>query len=294
MPGDIPHRILAHAKLNLSLRVLAREITGYHQIETIFCGLELADEIEIVRTASGVTLEVALPPEESGAPPDLGPLEQNLAFRAATMFAEAASLEFGVHIRLVKRIPAGAGLGGGSSDAAAVLRALNEIADHALSDDELFALGVRLGSDVPFFLADVPLALAWGRGERMIALPPLPAAAVILAVPPERVSTGGAYEALEGERRTVSTVFQAPVSWHDVAAVAENEFESVIFQRHPRLAELRTALEEAGAVIARMTGTGSAIFAVFSDVVAAREAARRLDHAHPDVAAILTRTRASA
>jgi 4-diphosphocytidyl-2-C-methyl-D-erythritol kinase len=210
------------------------------------------------------------------------------------MFADAASLGFGVHIRLVKRIPAGAGLGGGSSDAAAVLRALNEISSHALSDDELFELGVRLGSDVPFFLADVPLALAWGRGERMIPLPPLPAAAVILAVPPERVSTAEAYAALEGERRTVSTVLREPASWHDVAAIAENDFESVIFQRHPRLAELRTALEDAGAVIARMTGTGSAIFAVFSDVVVASEAAHGLEQAHPDVAAILTQTRASA
>ncbi|HSJ07494.1 MAG TPA: hypothetical protein VK936_12390, partial [Longimicrobiales bacterium] len=141
---------------------------------------------------------------------------------------------------------------------------------------------------------DVPLALAWGRGERMIALPPLPAAAVVLAVPPERVSTAEAYAALEGERRTVSTVLQEPVSWHDVAAIAENDFESVVFQRHPRLAELRAALEEAGAVIARMTGTGSAIFAVFSDVVVASEAVRRLEQAHPDVAAILTRTLASA
>ena len=293
MPGDIPYRILAHAKLNLTLRVLAREITGYHQIETIFCGLELSDEIEILRTASGVELEVALPPEESGAPPDLGPLEQNLAFRAASMFAAAANLASGVHIRLVKRIPAGAGLGGGSSDAAAVLRALNELAGQALSEDELLALGHRLGSDVPFFLADVPLALAWGRGERMMALPSLPAAPVVLAVPPERVSTAGAYAALAEERVIASQVLRVPESWQDIAAEAANDFESVIFERHPRLAELRTDLDDAGALLARMTGTGSAVFAVFSDVAAADEAARRIEQAHPDVTAIVTRTRAA-
>ena len=291
MSGDIPYRILAHAKLNLTLHVLAREVTGYHQIETLFCGLELADEIEIVRTASGVELEVALPPEESGAAPDLGPLEQNLAFRAASMFATAATLGSGVHIRLVKRIPAGAGLGGGSSDAAAVLRALNEISEGSLSDDELFALGVRLGSDVPFFLADIPLALAWGRGERMMALPPLPAAAVVLAVPPERVSTAEAYAALAEERSIASKLLRVPTTWNDIAAEAANEFETIIFERHPRLAELRTALDDAGALMARMTGTGSAVFAVFGDVAAADEAARRVEEAHPDVAAIVTRTR---
>ena len=293
MPGDIPHAVLAPAKLNLTLRVLAREASGYHQIETIFCGLELADEIEILRTTTGVALEVALPPEESGVPPDLGPLEQNLAFRAAALFAAAARMEFGVHIRLVKRIPAGAGLGGGSSDAAAVLRTLNMMTGHALPDDELFALGVRLGSDVPFFLADVPLALAWGRGERLLALPPLRAAAVVLAVPPERVSTAAAYAAVQEQRHTVAAVLRAPASWTDVAAIADNDFESVIFEKHPRLAQLRADLENAGALMARMTGTGSAVFGVFTDVAAAEGAARRVEQDHPDVAAIVTRTRAS-
>ncbi|HEX2167254.1 MAG TPA: 4-(cytidine 5'-diphospho)-2-C-methyl-D-erythritol kinase [Longimicrobiales bacterium] len=293
MSGDTREHATAHAKLNLSLRVLAREATGYHQIETVFCALELADDIEISRTRSGVTLEVATPADEPGNVPDLGPPDRNLAVRAAAAFADAAGLNHGVHIRLVKRIPAGAGLGGGSSDAATVLRALNRMQKKPLPRHTMLTLGASLGSDVPFFMTEAALALAWGRGERMMPLAPLDPAPIVLLVPPERVSTAEAYAALDSQRAMTPAALQPPRTWSDIALHATNDFEEIIFARHPRLGELRQLLEEAGAHIARMTGTGSVVFGVFDDAATARAAARRAGSAHPDVQAILTQTRSA-
>lgn len=285
------NRTFAHAKLNLSLRVLAREASGYHQLETLFCAIELADEIEVSRTAAGVTLEVARPPDERGPPPVLGPAEENLAFRAAEAFCREAVIDGGFHVRLVKRIPAGAGLGGGSSDAAAVLRAMNAMHGMPLSDRTLLELGSRLGSDVAFFLADAQLAFAWGRGERIMPLAPLAAASIVLAVPPERVSTAEAYALLDVSRPPAPAIARVPRTWRDAAAGAHNDFEDVVFARHPRLRAVRQALEDAGAMVARMTGTGSVVFGVFESMGHAEAAAEAVGRAYDDVAMIVTQSR---
>jgi 4-diphosphocytidyl-2-C-methyl-D-erythritol kinase len=291
MAGYPAIETFAHAKLNLSLRVLAREATGYHQIETLFCALELADEIAISRTSGGVSLVVDRPMDHTGPAPDLGPVEENLAYRAAALFMREAPLTHGVHVRLVKRIPAGAGLGGGSSDAAAVLRALNKLSSKPMSAHALLELGGRLGSDVPFFVTGAPLALAWGRGERIAPLPPLPPAAVVLAVPPERIATADAYAAIAAECARAPMVIRMPASWSDIAESAHNDFEAIAFTLHPRLGVLRALLEDAGASIARLTGTGSVVFGVFVDAAAAAAAADRITDAHPDIAIIVTQTR---
>lgn len=283
----------APAKLNLSLRVLARETTGYHQIETLFCALELADEIAISRTAGGVSLAVDPPTDRPGAAPDLGPIEGNLAYRAAALFLQEAPLDGGVHIRLVKRIPAGAGLGGGSSDAAAVLRALNELRSKPIPEHALLELGSRLGSDVPFFITGAPLALAWGRGERIAPLPPLAPAPVVLAVPPERVATADAYAAFTAAGAPSPMVVRIPASWSDIANLAHNDFEGTVFSSHPRLGAVRAMLEDAGANIARLTGTGSVVFGLFGDAAGAAAAADRITGAYPDIDTIVTQTRTS-
>ena len=291
MEGHSPIDTLAHAKLNLSLRVLAREASGYHQIETLFCALELADEIRISPASEGVTLTVASPDDQPGSPPDLGPVEDNLAYRAAALFVREAPLDHGVHIRLVKRIPAGAGLGGGSSDAAAVLRELNGLRSRPLPAQALLELGAQLGSDVPFFLTGASLALAWGRGDRIAPLPPLPPATVVLAVPPERVSTAHAYAALVGARGPLPRVVRVPESWSDIAKSAHNDFESTVFPLHPRLDALRGMLADAGAMIARMTGTGSVVFGLFADAARAAAAASGISAAYSDVDTVVTQTR---
>ena len=168
-------RIAAHAKINLFLRILAREATGFHQIETAFALLELADELHVRRTDSGVTLAV------NG--PDLGPADENLAVRAARAVLDATGNRFGVAITLTKRIPVRAGLGGGSSDGAAALHAVNVLAGNAVPRHELLHFAARLGSDVAFFAGGAALAVAWGRGERQFRVPAPPALPALVAIP---------------------------------------------------------------------------------------------------------------
>jgi 4-diphosphocytidyl-2-C-methyl-D-erythritol kinase len=296
MTGVPPHLELAHAKVNLRLAVLAREAGGFHQIETVFCALELADEVEVIPGGDGLSLDVVAPPEGGRPPPELGPVQQNLAWRAAALFYEHTGEPARVGIRLVKRIPAGAGLGGGSSDAAAVLRALNTLHDAPLSPAALLGLGARLGSDVPFFLSGARLALAWGRGSRIAPLPALPARSVLLAVPSIPVATAAAYADLARARGDDWTAPPAvlepgPRSWAEAAAHANNDFEDVVFARLPQLAELRRAIENSGALIARMTGTGSTVFGVYGGAAAAEQARVALAAEHREVEWIATATK---
>ncbi|MFO7260022.1 MAG: 4-(cytidine 5'-diphospho)-2-C-methyl-D-erythritol kinase [bacterium] len=280
-------RALAPAKINLRLEILAREASGYHQIESVFCALSLADELELVVGGTGIRLDVR------GA--DLGPPERNLAYRAAAAFYQAAGLRAGVEIRLTKRVPAGAGLGGGSSDAAATLLALNEVHGHPLDAAMLLRLGAGLGSDVPFFLSGAALALVWGRGERILPLPPLPPAPVLLAVPPFGIATAEAYRALDRECPAAGPVprvlrLAEAGSWEGLAAGAVNDFEAVLFPRHPLLAALRDTLAHAGARLARLTGSGSAVFGIFDSVEQRAAAAAVLARAFPHVRLIETLT----
>jgi 4-diphosphocytidyl-2-C-methyl-D-erythritol kinase len=292
----------APAKVNLSLTILAREAGGFHQLESVFCALDLADDVEVRRgSGAGHTGDddVELVVEGAdGATPELGPVEQNLAVRAARLFARRTGRRAPVQIRLLKRIPAGGGLGGGSSDGAAVLRLLNRLHGEPLDRGELLRLGAELGSDVPFFLAGAALARAGGRGGRLVPLPPLPPAPVLLALPPIAVSTAWAYGALAATRGDGWTCPPAVLpavldGWDAAAGLAVNDFEDVVFARHPLLARLRAALQAAGARIARMSGTGSTVFGVFADDEAAGRARHDLAAAFPEVRLVPARTAAA-
>ena len=254
--------LAAHAKVNLFLRVLARESDGYHGIETLFCRLELADSLTARRTdTSGVTLEV------DGA--DVGPVEQNLAVRAARAVQGAVRQPAGVHLTLTKRIPAGAGLGGGSADAAAALAAVNQLHHNAVPAAELLHHAARLGADVPFCLSGASLALAWGHGERMLTLPPLPSAPVLLLTPPVPVSTVEAYRWLDEartapvQRGSLRLEASALAGWSDIARMAGNDFESPVFGRLTPVRDAFEALARTRPLLCRMTGSGSTIFAVY-------------------------------
>lgn len=249
------------AKVNLFLRVLAKESTGYHGIETLFCRVALHDTLEVTRTDSGITLEV------EGA--DVGPTEQNLAYRAADAVLAATGRRFGVTMRLVKRIPAGGGLGGGSSDAAGALRAVNQLANGAVPASELLQMAHRLGADVPFFLADAPLALAWGHGQRMLRLPALPPKPVLLLFPGVAVPTGDAYRWVDevrdadGPRGTVVLDGAVLQSWSDLARLGGNDFEGAVFGRFPAIRAGFEALAGTHPFLCRMSGSGSTLFAVY-------------------------------
>ncbi|MBI4410436.1 MAG: 4-(cytidine 5'-diphospho)-2-C-methyl-D-erythritol kinase [Gemmatimonadetes bacterium] len=285
-----PVRERAHAKVNLRLEVLAREESGYHQIETVFCALELADELQARRGPHGIELHL------EGA--DLGPVRDNLVYRAAEAFFREAALAPDVDIRLRKRIPVAAGLGGGSSDAAATLRALNRLHGEPLEPPSLLRLGAGLGADVCFFLCGSPLALAWGRGERLLPLPPLPAAPVILAVPRFRSDTAEAYRALDAARgHRPATLPAARVlhprefaDWHAVAPLAHNDFEDVIFDRFPELRAIRDALRESRPSLALLAGSGSAVFAIYADAEQRARAAGALRARFSQLALIETAT----
>lgn len=278
----------AAAKVNLFLRVLQREPGGYHRIQTLFCALELADTVHVALEESpGIRLEV------EGA--DLGPSTHNLAYRAAAAFLEHAGPVAGVSIRLRKRIPAGGGLGGGSSDAAAVLRALDTHLPGHVPPERLDAIARRLGSDVPFFLRGGPLAWGEGFGERLTPLPPLPSRPVVLVVPPFPIATAAAYAWLD-EDRDMEAEHAAPVrvpslgDWEAVAGFALNDFEAPVFRRHPLLRELRDGLAAGGAVLALLAGSGSTIFGVFPDDARAAAAARAIATRAPAVRVVRTRT----
>ncbi|HEX6924491.1 MAG TPA: 4-(cytidine 5'-diphospho)-2-C-methyl-D-erythritol kinase [Longimicrobiaceae bacterium] len=256
-------RINAPAKVNLWLHILAREDSGYHSLETLFCAIDLADELTIARGGRGITLQV-----EGGI--ETGPPTDNLVVRAARRFLdEVGRPDEGLSIELHKRIPAAAGLGGGSSDAAATLRALNRLFGGPLAEEVLLQIAIELGSDVPFFLCGSPLALGWSRGERLFALPPLPAASVLVAHPREPMSTAGAFQRIAqlrggAYRPRASLVRLAELGgWEGVAARAHNDFEDVVCERLPRLREGLEILRRSGARIALLAGSGASIFAVF-------------------------------
>lgn len=275
--------LAAPAKVNLFLKVLHRRGDGFHELETLFQAVELCDRVTVAREGTGVALAV------DG--PDLGPLEENLAHRAARAFLRrvGAGRGEGVRIRLEKRIPAGAGLGGGSSDAAAVLRCMNalwsagEPGGGAIPGQSLADLGAELGSDVPFFLGGSALALGTGRGEILRPLHPLPSAHLVLVLPPAHVATGSAYGALAHGRelhppppREAWDPAALARGWDGLARAAVNDFETVVPHAHPQVAASLQALREAGGAPVLLSGSGGACFGHFADGTRAAAAAERV------------------
>ena len=280
-------RVAAPAKVNLFLRFLAREESGYHQLETLYSAVDLCDEVVLQHTERGVSVEVV--------GPSVGPAEENLAYRAADALLDAAQSTTGVHVRLTKNIPVGAGLGGGSSDAGATLRALNSMLPEPFPVSALLQIAGRLGADVPFFASGAGTALAWGRGERLVPIPGAPGLLVLLALPSLQIATAEAYEYLSvSERVALSSL---PLNSLDrpetLARLAVNDFEASVFEHHPELGKLREALHEAGALTARLSGSGAALFGLFDDREAADRAHASLSTSWADVRFVVTETMAS-
>lgn len=258
-------RVTAQAKINLLLRVLAREASGYHSIETALLRLDLGDDVR-VRIAPGRSLECA----GSAIPTSgLGPTERNLAYRAAVAYADATGWPTGFSIEIEKRIPVGAGLGGGSADAGAVLRILDALAPQPLGA-RLLELAAPLGADVAFMTIESPMALAWGRGERLLPLHVLDPRPVALLVPDFAIATADAYAWLAADRGAYvpAAAVLAPDSlatWETLALVATNDFERVVSVRYPIIAELVDELGSVSALLAMLSGSGSAVYGIFDE-----------------------------
>jgi 4-diphosphocytidyl-2-C-methyl-D-erythritol kinase len=247
--------VLAHAKLNLSLRVLYKRPDNFHELRTVFQTISLADELTISFTPAKQTeVEIA-----DNAIPD------NLIERAARRCLDEMRVAARVHVILKKRIPMGAGLGGGSSDAAAVLLALPALAGKYIPIDRLSEIGASLGSDVPFFLYG-GTALGLGKGEELYPLPDSRPRHGVLLAPDIHVSTPDAYRGLSavlGDPTPKLAAFQRGC-WQPEGFESVNDFEAPVFQLYPRLATLKKSLIRKGAEVALMTGSGSSIFAFFN------------------------------
>ena len=262
MSGPRRARILAFAKINLDLRVLYRREDNFHELRTIFQTISLADRIDVsFRPSRKITIRV----NGNVAIPD------NLMVRAAGSCLDAMRVTGEVEFTLDKRIPMGAGLGGGSSDAAAVLLALPVLVGKPLGLPALMQLAGELGSDVPFFLLG-GTAVAVGRGTEVYPLPDGPPRAGLVIAPELHVSTADAYRRLSAELTSKSqqnkiVSFQSQ-TWQGGAGrggptSGENDFESVVFRQHPALKSIKRRLEKLGAQPALMSGSGSAVFGLF-------------------------------
>jgi 4-diphosphocytidyl-2-C-methyl-D-erythritol kinase len=254
-------RVAAQAKINLRLKILAREEGGYHSIETIFARIDLADDVLVRVGGSGRSIDC------KGA--DVGPPEKNLAFRAAMAYAETTGWPEAFSIEITKKIPIGGGLGGGSSDAGAVLRALDAMSP-LRHGPRLVALAAELGADVAFLTLDCPLALAWSRGERLMPLPTLPMRYVVIVTPDHGIATADAYSWVAESRMGFSpTAFiidaAAPREWARMAAIATNDFDAVVFNRFPELRKAAAAIRQNGALVCMLAGSGSSVIGVFED-----------------------------
>ena len=285
-------RVLAPAKLNLGLRIVGRRPDGYHELESVFVPIDLADELEleIEEPASGAA-EVALTLSGGGEGVPTG--AENLAVRAAQAFLDAAGLRARVRVALAKRIPAAAGLGGGSSDAGAVLRALAERFPGAVGSERLAAMALQLGADVPFFLDPRP-ALVGGVGERRAPLPgPLPALAVVLANPGHPVPTARVFAAYaaaatrHGPAGRLAQQLAAALAGPErgvagrLAALVENDLEAAAETVCPELVGVRAELRRAGARAVGLSGSGGTLYGIFATASAARSALARARLAPP-------------
>jgi len=258
---DSPLRIRSFAKINLALSVLGKRTDGYHDIQTIFQAISLGDEIEL-RASSQLDFVCE----------DLADVskEQNLAWKAAERLASAFSVDPGVSIILKKAIPAGAGLGGGSSNAAATLLALRRFWKLDIPDPALLSIAETLGSDVPFFLTG-GMALGYGRGERIRPLPDAPALHLAVIFPGIQVSTAEAYRSLSlgltssQEDHRIQRFIGQVESGENFLTGIFNDFEASVLAAYPPIKEAKSFLERRGATAVMLSGSGSSVFGFFSD-----------------------------
>jgi len=277
----------APAKINLYLRVTGRREDGYHQLDSVFVLIELYDKLN-TEVCPGAARIVELRCDAGALPVDEG----NLAFRAARDFLNEFRIDAQVLVDLHKRIPVGAGLGGGSSDAGAVLRMLAAMC--RINDSErLGAIALRLGADVPFFLNPVA-ARVRGIGERIEPLGRIPELRLVIAVPPVEVSTAEVFGALKPEQ------WSGPASAEDVNSILQgqiapallvNDLAQAAMAKFPVIAQLKELLEVSGATAAAMTGSGGAVFGVYPSTQAAEAAAREVASRAPGARVFATRTR---
>jgi 4-diphosphocytidyl-2-C-methyl-D-erythritol kinase len=268
-PSEIT--VFAPAKINVILRILGRRPDGFHNLWSIMQTVALEDDVQIRLRADRQDIQLRCDATQLAAD------QSNLVYRAATEVLARAQQSIGLDIELRKRIPMGAGLGGGSSDAAATIIGLNHLLRLEWSPTQMADVGQLLGSDVPFFLF-APSAFVAGRGETVRPVVVEGTRWIVLVNPGFGVNTKWAYQELAATRTAVTPLSlvqreidrQSRVSWAQLIAAAENDFEAPVFATHGKLREIKRSLQAHGAEIALLSGSGATVFGVFADEARAR------------------------
>jgi 4-diphosphocytidyl-2-C-methyl-D-erythritol kinase len=255
-------RLRTNAKLNLFLRVLGRRADGYHELESIFHTVALGDDLSVVATHSG---DVEIDMRLEGTTGTIPTVQENLVAIAAQRLIERGASNGGIQVLITKRIPFGAGLGGGSGNAAGILVALNELWDMRLSVEDLHQVAGLIGSDVPYCLGG-GTALATARGEQLTALPSPVSMTFVLGISNDPLSTRDVYEAWDdvGSAEEISSAAMALAlgsgEVDEVAPLLHNDLETASFKLRPELADKKEEMRRAGALGAAMSGSGPTIF----------------------------------
>ncbi len=259
-----PFKIKAPAKINLALWILGRRPDGYHEILTLFMKLPLFDEVFITEAEE---LKVFCKGCPSG--------KDNIVFKAIQLLGDELGRKFNVEVRISKKIPMGGGLGGGSSDAAAVLKALNRIYDLGLSLQEMQNIGAQLGADIPFFLLESPMAVGRGKGEILEPVEIQPTFHVKLFCPQIHISTAWAYSQASLKKSfTPKSIAESKLQgllnafrtkdWQNLRNFVENDFEKVLSSEFPEMKRLIEKVKaEKGAIAAGLSGSGACCFSIF-------------------------------
>lgn len=249
----------APAKVNLRLEVLDRRSDGYHNLINIMERVNILDEIDIKIVEKGLSVEC----DHEAVPPD----EENIAFKALKEILAYSSRNVGVEVKIKKNIPVASGMGGGSSNAAAVIKGINQMLKLKLSKEKLLQIGTKVGADVPFFLFEAP-AVAEGIGEQLKRIKSMPKLLFLIVNPGIRVSTAAVYNKFNGrvvKNREVTEIPNIYRTKRDVAKILSNDLERITIKEFPVIGEIKEAILAQGAIASMMTGSGPTVFGLFSD-----------------------------
>lgn len=279
-------KIKAYAKINISLDIVGkRESDGYHLLKMIMQNIDLYDEISIEKQKEDITISC----NKSYVPTD----SRNLAYKAASLFKNTYNIEDGVHIDIVKNIPVSAGLAGGSTDAAAVLKLMNKMFNVNASNEELMELGLKLGADIPYCI-NGGTALCEGIGEKITPLPHFKDKILVLVKPSFGVSTKEVYKAFNLDKVRIHPKTENLIeameqdNLYYVANNMKNLLENVTLRKHNILIKIKEDMNKYGAVGSMMSGSGPSVFAFFDDILKAQRCYEKMKESHREV--FLTRT----
>lgn len=278
-------RIKAYAKINISLDIIGKREDGYHLLEMIMQSIDLYDELNIEKQNKDITIKCNKP----YVPTD----ERNLAYKAAKLFIEKYQISSGVTININKNIPVCAGLAGGSTDGAAVLKAMNKIFDIHASDEELMELGLQLGADVPYCIKG-GTALCRGIGEEVTKLKDFKDKILVLVKPPFGVSTKSVYQEFDlskARSHPNTDVLVKAIEENDLRLVANNMknlLENVTLRKHKILINIKEEMKNSGSIGTMMSGSGPTVFAFFDDMLKAQKCFEKMKSKYNDV--FITRT----